>query len=158
MSFEQSYYGRLRCIVGDMPIIVPSARAVIIDGKKKVLLIKRKDNARLALPAGAIEVGESLYQCLEREVREETGLSIISAIPVALYSEPRFYFENAYGNKHCSFAVAFRIDSWQGRLLRTSDETVDAGFFHRDKMPALCFGYEEVVFDALEFNGEFIVK
>ena len=54
--------------------------------------------------------------------------------------------------------MAFRIDSWKGELLRTTDETVDAGFFDRDKMPALCFGYEKVIADALEFNGEFVVK
>ena len=70
--------------------IQPAARAVIFDDQGRILLIRRDDNRQWALPAGGMEPGESVTQCMEREVLEETGLTVESATAFAIYSEPRF--------------------------------------------------------------------
>ena len=50
------------------------ARGVILDDQNRLLLIQRSDNHRWAIPAGAMELGESMEECAIREVWEETGL------------------------------------------------------------------------------------
>jgi ADP-ribose pyrophosphatase YjhB (NUDIX family) len=141
-----------------MDVIVRSARAVLIDENQSVLLIKRMDNSAWGLPAGATELGESISQCMEREVREETGLTVVSATPAAFYTEPRFSYENAHGRKHCTFAVSFRVSKWEGLLLRNTGEAIDASFFGRNDMPNLVYSYEEVISDAFGYDGGFIAK
>ena len=53
--------------------IQPAARAVIVNHKQKVLLIRRGDNHQWALPAGGMEPGESVTECMIREVWEYTA-------------------------------------------------------------------------------------
>jgi mutator protein MutT len=52
--------------------------AVIVDGGR-VLLVRRKHEplaGEWSLPGGAVEVGETLEECVIREMREETGLDV----------------------------------------------------------------------------------
>ena len=52
--------------------------AVIVDGDR-VVLIKRKHEplaGHWSLPGGAVELGESLEDCVRREMLEETGLDV----------------------------------------------------------------------------------
>ena len=56
--------------------LVPAASAVVVDDAGRVLLHRRKDNDQWALPGGAVELGESVAECVVREVREETGLDV----------------------------------------------------------------------------------
>lgn len=44
--------------------------------------------------------GKSIFNYLEREAREETGLTIVSAAPIAVHSNPGFAFKPSSGNKH----------------------------------------------------------
>jgi nucleoside triphosphatase len=59
----------------------------VIFRDKRVLLLRRRDNLALYpglwdLPGGGLGAGESLEECLEREVREETGFHITAIRPV----------------------------------------------------------------------------
>jgi 8-oxo-dGTP diphosphatase len=59
--------------------VVPCVGAVVHDAAGRLLLIQRghEPSAGLwSLPGGRIEAGESPEQAVEREVREETGLSV----------------------------------------------------------------------------------
>ena len=76
LDYEESYVGQLRQLAGDRTLIVPAARAIIQDKDGKILLIRRRDNGQWDLPAGGIELGESITKCLKREVKEETGLEV----------------------------------------------------------------------------------
>jgi len=158
-DFEKSYLGQIRTAMGDRRIIVPGVRAVIRDGQGRVLLIRRSDNGMWGMPAGAMELDESVADALKREVKEETGLDVISAEPMAIYSEPRFSFTSAYGGKHQMFAFVFIVTEWSGTLVTTTDETRDARFFDPDDLPddTMDF-YRETVDDMLAFDGRFIVK
>ena len=53
--------------------------AVIVDGAARVLLVKRRFEplaGQWSLPGGAVDVGETLAECVIREMREETGLEV----------------------------------------------------------------------------------
>ena len=51
-------------------------KALIKNNKGEVLLLKRKDNKEWVLPGGLLEFGEHPYTCIEKEVKEETGLKV----------------------------------------------------------------------------------
>ena len=109
--------------------IQPAARAVIFDDRGRILLIRRGDNKQWALPAGDMEPGESVTECMAREVWEETGLTVESSTAFAIYSEPRFTAPTRPEAQ--LLTVAYRVDAWSGELRTTTDETDDAGGFRR---------------------------
>ena len=141
--------------------IVPAARAVIFDDRGRILLIRRGDNKQWALPAGGMEPGESVTKCMAREVWEETGLMVDSAVGFAIYSEPRFTAPTRPDAQ--LLTVAYRVDDWSGELRRETDETDDARWFSVDELralPDLMGMYLETVEDCLrvERDGGFVVK
>jgi 8-oxo-dGTP pyrophosphatase MutT (NUDIX family) len=76
-----------RCIVCDERFAIPGVGGIIIkcaDGKPHILIQERhKKDARsesglIEIPAGKIRQFENIYDCLRREVWEETGLCLSS--------------------------------------------------------------------------------
>jgi 8-oxo-dGTP pyrophosphatase MutT (NUDIX family) len=53
-----------------------SVAGAIVDGDGRVLVVQRRDNGRWEPPGGVLELAESIYDGLLREVREETGLDV----------------------------------------------------------------------------------
>jgi ADP-ribose pyrophosphatase YjhB (NUDIX family) len=65
---------RLWAPVFSRPTPLTVGDAAIIDGKGRILLIKRADNQRWAMPGGALEVDETPAEGVVREALEETGV------------------------------------------------------------------------------------
>jgi ADP-ribose pyrophosphatase YjhB (NUDIX family) len=61
------------------------------DGAGDILLIRRTDNGSLALPGGAIDLGESVVQAAPRETLEETGIECAITGIVGIYSDPKHH-------------------------------------------------------------------
>jgi 8-oxo-dGTP pyrophosphatase MutT (NUDIX family) len=158
VPYDESYVGSLRRLVGNQRLITPGPRAAIVDDEGRVLLVRRSDDHTWVMPAGGLELGESIWDALVREVREETGLIVESATPIALYTEKRFWFTNAYGGLHQMFTVAFRVDRWSGKLASETDETIDARFFERSRLPGLRPAYMETLRDLDDYDGVLILK
>jgi 8-oxo-dGTP diphosphatase len=57
-----------------------------IDGKLLVLVIHRTRYADVTLPKGKVDPGETLPQTAVRELKEETGLSLILGVPLGVVS------------------------------------------------------------------------
>jgi ADP-ribose pyrophosphatase YjhB (NUDIX family) len=53
-----------------------SVAGVVIDADGRILVMQRRDNGRWEAPGGILELGETLEQGVQREVREETGVDV----------------------------------------------------------------------------------
>ena len=160
IAYEETYEGGIRKLIGNRRLILPAIRAMVVDENGAILLIRRSDNKKWGFPAGALELNESLFECLVREVDEETGLIVESAIPFAINSEKRFQYTNHYGNKVQMLSTVFIIEKWSGTLVRQTDETLDARFFSLENLPELPPHYEETIEDYRKYldDRQFILK
>jgi ADP-ribose pyrophosphatase YjhB (NUDIX family) len=64
----------LRAPVFSRPTPLVTGDAAVIDTEGRILLVKRADNGRWAMPGGALEVGETPAEGVVREALEETGV------------------------------------------------------------------------------------
>ena len=96
------------------------------NGEGRILLVCRSDHERWDIPAGTLELCESVTACLRRAIREETGLEVVAATLIAIYSEPRFCFTNAFGGEQQRLAFVFLVAAWSGTPLMATVETTDA--------------------------------
>jgi ADP-ribose pyrophosphatase YjhB (NUDIX family) len=162
LSWDESYFGQLRALAGAArPLISVGARCVLQDDNGRVLLVRRCDNGTWALPAGMMELGESLRDCAVREVREETGLVVRELTPFAVYTRTPDAGPDMYGHTYQHITLTVRIDAYEGELLRTTDETTDAGWFAPDALPGpLREGVRRTLDDLLAFEtaGNFTLE
>ena len=156
-SYEESYLSQTRKLIDKQELIITAARAVIRDQEGRILFIRRRDNGLWAMPAGGQELGESILDCLKREVKEESGLDVILATPMAIYSQVSIV--TASGDPYQLFLVQFLVDEWSGELVTETDETVDARFLDLDELPEnIPDSYHEVLKDLQEYDGSLILK
>jgi 8-oxo-dGTP pyrophosphatase MutT (NUDIX family) len=162
MGWAESYLGRLRTSAGDADtLLFVGARGVILDDDNRLLLIQRSDNARWALPAGAMELGEDMTGCAVREVWEETGLRATDLTPFALYTGPGYTYTNEWRHTYQMVMMSFRVHAWEGDLVRVTDETLDARFFALDELPdPSSLIISETLADLAEFEstGRLVMK
>lgn len=137
LSWEESYLGQMRTLAGDdRTLVMIGARAVVRDPDGRVLLIKRSDNGHWAYPAGAMELGETIAECAVRELREEAGLNATALTLAGIYSNvDNIHTPNIFGHTYQFISVVFRIDAYDGELVRVTDETTDAVFYPIDALP-----------------------
>jgi len=133
--------------------------AIIFDNEGKFLLTKRADNGQWCLPGGAVESGESLAEACEREVFEETGLSVRVKRLVGVYSHPDQLVVYPDGHKAFIVAIHFETEVMDGKL-GLSDETADFGYFTLEETETLeMLGrHRERIIDSLRNQKEAVIK
>jgi ADP-ribose pyrophosphatase YjhB (NUDIX family) len=116
--------------------LVPAASAIVVDARGRILLHRRRDNDRWALPGGVMELGESLGDCAVREVREETGLEVEPVGIVGIYSDPKHVFAYDDGEVRQEFSICLECRIVDGELA-VSEESFEVEFFTADAIKAL---------------------
>jgi len=161
-TFEESYLGQLiqiRELTGkDFKFLLPAARAVVRNSSGMLLFIKRKDNGRWVMPSGSQELGETIYECMRREAREEAGIDVTSAMVMAIYN----YFatsDDFYQTLH----VQFLVNEWSGEVVKETDETTDARFWSVDEIriavpDKISPYYLDVIDDLEKYDGHVMIK
>jgi ADP-ribose pyrophosphatase YjhB (NUDIX family) len=156
-AFEDSYLGRIRKLIGKERLIVVAARAVIRDAQGQVLFVRRSDNGKWVMPSGAMELDENILDCLKREVKEESGLEVLSATLMGIYTYPGA--TSAFDDPYQIVSVQFLVNEWSGKIKAETDETTAAGFFPIDEPPEkIAEHYHEVLEDLKRFDGTPILK
>ena len=133
--------------------------AAIFDEHGHVLLTKRRDNGQWCLPSGGVEPGESVAEACEREVLEETGLSVRVKRLVGVYSHPDQLTVYSQTDKFQIVALHFEAEIVGGEL-GLSDETSDYGYFTVEEMERLKMlgRHKERILDTLANQKEAFVR
>jgi len=101
--------------------LVPAASVVVVDGQGRIVLQRRRDNDKWALPGGVMELGESIADCARRELLEETGLTVMIDGIVGLYSDPKHLFAYDDGEVRQEFSICFRATITGGTIAASSE-------------------------------------
>ncbi len=153
------YIKKLRAMIGNTEIIVPGIRALMFNARGELLLERQTLFGSWALPHGCVDLGESVLDALKREVKEETGLSVIEAEPFGLYTRPEYGVTYPNGDRVQTFTVAFLVKHWSGELAVDGDEVAELGFFPLESLPEPIYPiHADTIADYRVSDGRFILK
>lgn len=111
------------------PVVGVVAVAQTKEGK--VVLIRRRDTGKWALPGGTIEWGETLAQCIRRELREEAGVEVIALGELSgIYSRPERDFRFHAVTVVVNVKVTSPVHSPKNPL-----EILEVGMFTHEDLP-----------------------
>ncbi len=128
------YIKDIRKKIGHAPIFCPGSGAIIYK-QGKVLLQKRQDNGKWSIHGGAVELGETYLQALERELKEEINVKPINPKLVGIYTGKNFYFEYPNGDKIYDSLCVFLVEEYEGNLQKDNSEVTDLQWFDLENLP-----------------------
>lgn len=108
---------------------ISTAIIVLVRRSDEILLVHARNfrGTFFGLVAGFLEAGETLEQCVRREVMEETGLSIKNIS----------YFDSQPWPYPSGLMVGFFADYESGEIKLQQDELSAGAFYSRDNLPEL---------------------
>ena len=145
--------------IGKQGKIRVGCSAAIFDERGRLLLTRRADNDQWCLPGGGMEPGESAAEACEREVLEETGLSVRVKRLVGIYSHPDQIVIYPDGGKFHIVALHFQAEVTGGEP-GLSNETTDFGYFTLQEIEAMeMFGrHKERIMDTVENHTDAFIR
>ncbi|CUU54559.1 NUDIX hydrolase [Frankia sp. CcI49] len=107
--------------------LVVGGSAVVVDGEGRILLQRRADTGKWALPGGQMDIGESFANCVIRETKEETGFDVRIDRIIGIYSDPHhvFAYDNGEIRQQFNICCACTIT---GGSVQVSEESTAVGF------------------------------
>ena len=112
------------------PAVIVRIRRTDSEGREQILLVHARNFRRTemyGLVAGFVETGETLEECVQREVMEETHLRIKNIR----------YFASQPWPYPCGIMIGFTADYAGGELKVQEEELSRAAWFSRDCLPAI---------------------
>jgi NAD+ diphosphatase len=117
-----------RCRHLNYPRLSPAVIVAILKGNQILLARNRKYKAPIySVLAGFVEPGESLEECVEREIKEEVGITVQN---VCYFGSQPWPFPDA-------LMIAFVADYAAGQIAVDGSEIIEAAWFSKDKLPQL---------------------
>ena len=126
-----------RTFKGAYPNCPQVAVGAIVFKEDKVLLVLRgKPPAEnlWSIPGGSVELGETLQEATEREIREEAGITIRAREPV--YTFDVLERDNK-GNVRFHYVIVDLAADYISGELRPGDDAVDVRWFSADEVNKL---------------------
>ena len=105
------------------------AVGAIVIKDEKILLVKRNKAPHKdlwAIPGGSVELGETLQEAAERELSEETGLTIKAGKPVYTFD---LIERNGFGDVRFHYVIVDLFANYVSGELHPADDALDARWF-----------------------------
>ncbi len=110
------------------PRISPAMMVLVTRGRELLLArASRFPNGMYSALAGFVEPGETIEDCIRREVREEVGVEV---------TDIRYFASQSWAFPH-SLMIAYTAEYAGGDMRPCDDEIADAQWFALDALPAL---------------------
>jgi ADP-ribose pyrophosphatase YjhB (NUDIX family) len=138
----------LRAQIGSGRMIAPGAGAFIQNESGQVLLGLRHEGL-WGIPAGLMELGETISGTLVREAREEMNVDIAPRELLGVFTGPDFFHTYADGNQVQIASTLFRADIVGGELRPDGVETLDLRWFDPANLPEMPARHKRLVKFAL---------
>jgi NAD+ diphosphatase len=127
-SASERSRGCPRCGLTAYPRLAPAVMGLVRRGSELLLARSpRFPKDMYSALAGFVEPGETLEQCLEREIHEEVGIRV---------RKLRYFASQPWPFPH-SLMIAFFADYGGGEIRVDGTEIVDARWFNTDNLPRL---------------------
>lgn len=141
---ENNFPNRQYCYEYPHPAVTTDIVIFTIrDRQLKVLLVKRKGSpykGKWALPGGFVAMDESLRQCAERELAEETGVSGVFLEQLYTFGDPkRDPRERVITVVYYALIPSDKIE------IRAATDAEAVGWFAMDELPRLAFDHSTIL-------------
>lgn len=120
-------------------LAVGCSAAVFDKANERLLLIRRGDNGKWAVPGGYMDAGENFSEACAREVYEETGLHVEVTRLISVYTNPHLLLEYPDGNRWQLVILHFETRIIDGEL-QASDESPELNFYTFEEIKGLEMG------------------
>lgn len=133
------------------PAVTVDALVFRIQGiRTEILLIKRGNppfEDMWAIPGGFIDMEETPEEAVDRELKEETGITGVAFFQVHTYGavnrDPR--------HRTISIAYAGLLHN-EAQIATGGDDAAEAGWFPINQLPPLAFDHPQIIADAVDFG------
>ena len=130
------YIRQVRAKIGKDLLLVPGVTAAVINRQGGILLQLRRDTGTWAPPSGGVEPGETVAECVIREVREEAGITILPEAIIAVLSGEKYQITYPNGDKLAPVTTVFRCRPTDDKPPRVNDDESQAiRYFPADALP-----------------------
>lgn len=150
MRSMSNYISWIRSKVGNDPIILVAALAILRDEHGRVLLQKTSDKHAYSwgLPGGMLELGEGAEDALKREIKEETGLIVEVDYFLGTYTK-RPITEYKNGDRAHVICLVFVCHKIEGTLEADGHESIELEFFEPVQSQNLLSRNSQIIEDYL---------
>ena len=132
-----NYIQELRKSIGHQPIIICCCGCLIFNEKNQVLLQRRSDNKLWGNPGGIMELGETIYDTVKREIKEELGINLEDddLTIFNIYSGEGQHHIYPNGDEVYFVNIIFKTSNYRGTIEK-DNESLELKFFDLDKLPS----------------------
>jgi 8-oxo-dGTP pyrophosphatase MutT (NUDIX family) len=126
---------RLRELVGNELLVLPSVAVLPRDDHRQILLVRIADTGLWANIGGAIEPDESPEQAALREAEEEAGVTLRLGPILGVLGGPEFRMTYPNGDQTSYVTTVFDATVISGIPTPDGDETLAAEWWHPNDLP-----------------------
>jgi 8-oxo-dGTP pyrophosphatase MutT (NUDIX family) len=119
----------------------------VLDETRQKFLVCREENGYWEFPGGGLDFGESVEQCLRREILEEMGLEVVEFKPKCLY---QMFGKNMNGDWAINLVYEVRLKNLD---FTPSEECQEVRFVSPEEVKTIN-AYRNVLELAEMFNPE----
>ena len=152
------YWQSIRQAVGKETVIIPGAAGAIIQ-EGKILLVRHNVLKKWQVPGGLQEIGESIQETIQREIKEELDLDLFAGSLIAIYSHPKWTIEFPDESKLQQLIFFFLMEGEISPINIQTSEIASYQFFAPDEIPEDTFDCcKQKISDWSQFQGQVIFR